>query len=369
MRGATVHYHGHRPTGTIKVSVVRGQHLSPPNGLGLPGSLVATVTWDSTKYLDEKSKKKLIEYDPTSKAPYHVGETESSSVTFNPEWSIMHESDQLQRLKQLLPSTNFLSRTNSDDTVMSNVTHNRGGSDNVLEVPILQPISALRQILDVKSESAGEDENFDEIELMPWEADLQKGAIVIQVRFSDVLSKLPLFDQILGEVVIPFHNIANGGVDGWFQVLPKGTLETIEDDSIEDTEPADKQSFLTRLTDPDSDSELQRDDEVQIEVPRIYIKADFVPPNTAVTDIDRETSVVVAEHMIWSANATKDSRGFIGSSLETFNTVRGVTGQVQYIQNVLGTILDIIEIIRNAFNFTVRIIFDIANYETFFQFF
>ena len=144
-------------------------------------------------------------------------------------------------------------------------------------------------------------------------------------------------------------------VDGWFQVLPKGTLETIEDAPFDDHhKDGDKKSFLTRLTDPDTESSGIDGTENQDKVPRIHIKAQFNAPNENVTDIDRETSIVVAEHMIWSSNATKDNRaGFIGSSLETFNTVRGVTGQVQLLQNQLGIILDIIEMIRNTFNFTV----------------
>lgn len=161
----------------------------------------------------------------------------------------------------------------------------------------------------------------------------------------------------LGEVVIPFHKIVDEGVDGWFQVLPKGTLETIEDEGVplEGHKDEDKKSFLTRLTDPDTESSGVDEKDDQDKVPKIHIRAEFNAPEGGVTDIDRETSIVVAEHMIWSSNATKDSRaGFIGSSLETFNTVRGVTGQIQLLQNQLGIILDIIETIRNTVNFTVR---------------
>lgn len=348
MKGATVHYHGHRPTGMLKVQVCRGQNLTPQIGLGIPGSLVSTVTWDPTKFLDEKSRKKLADFE---KGIYHAGETESSSVTFNPEWKSMHGSDQLERLKQLLPSTNFLSRTNLDDTSMSEKINIQSESRETLELPILQPISELTRQAGTKSDSEIEEDSADGIELLPWEA--SKGAIVVQVRFTDVLSKLQIFDQILGEVVIPFDKIVKEKVDGWFQVLPKGTLETIEENPSEKPEKSDKKSFLTRLTDPDNES--VEEDKIQDQLPLIYLKADFVPPSDNVTDIDRETSIVVAEHMIWSTNETKDSSGFIGSSLKKFNTVRGVTGQVQYLQNQLGNILDKIEILRNAFNFTVRI--------------
>lgn len=360
MKGATVNYHGHRPTGTLRVSVIRGQHLTPQNGLGIPGSLVSTVIWDPIKYLDDKSRDKILECDPTSKAVYHIGETESSSVTFNPEWKKMHCSDQLQRLKQLLPNTNFISESNPHDTINSNGVFVEGKSGQSLEMPILQPMTAPRQqsTVDIEEEEEEEGENVDEIELMPWDA--SHGAIVIQVRFTDVLSKLPIFDHVLGEVVIPFKNIVTNGIDSWFQVLPKGTLETIEDiptdESKLESENADVKSFLTRLTDPDSLRDVDEEPDAETHMPRIYIKAQFTPPEDDITDIGLETSIVVAEHMIWSANtASKDSRGFIGSSLETFNTVRGVTGQVQYLQNQLGKILDIIEKLRNLFNFTVSL--------------
>eukprot|EP01083_Nonionella_stella_P098365 276568_1 len=130
-------------------------------------------------------------------------------------------------------------------------------------------------------------------------------------------------------------------------------MDTVEE--FPDNEPEDpsNKSFLTRLTDPDDETISKINKEAKDTLPRIHIKAEFEPPNGIVTDIDRETSIVVAEHMIWSASATTDNRpGFIGSSLETFNTVRGVTGQVQYLQNQLGIILDVIETLRNTFNFT-----------------
>jgi hypothetical protein len=352
-----VQYRSHRPTGLLKVRVNRGQNLTPQVGLGIPGSLVSTVSWDPIKFLDEASKKTVSKFDITTKSIYHVGETESSSVTFNPEWRCMHDSNQLKRLKQLLPSTNFLSRTNANDVEIIEDTNSQDEKIEELEVPILQPIAAVQINTETEDDENGNSKS-DDIELLPWEE--SHGAIVVQVRFTDVLNKLPIFDQVLGEVVIPFHKVVKERVDGWFQVLPKGTLETIEENLIEDirTDEKDKKSFLTRLTDPDSEhikqSELEKDS-----LPRVYVQANFELPNDNVTDIDKETSIVVAEHMIVSVGTIKDSRGFIGSSLETFNTVRGVTTQVQYLQNKLGNILDAIEIIRNAFNFTV------CNYELF----
>ncbi len=199
MKDTTVQYEGHRPTGTLKISVDRGQHLTPQLGLGIPGSLVSHIVWDPTKFLDDKSIKKITDFDATSKEIYHVGETESSAVTFNPEWKAMHSSDQLQRLRQMLPSTNFLSRTNSSGDLTTNDISGKK-SQGTLEVPILQPIRALgQQGKTNQNEISEEEENKNQIELVPWEA--CKGAIVVQVRFTDVLNKLPIFDQILGESI------------------------------------------------------------------------------------------------------------------------------------------------------------------------
>ena len=325
--------------------------MTPQLGLGIPGSLISTISWDPTKYLDDKLKKKIVDFDPTSKVLYHLGETENSAVTFNPQWKSVHDSDQLKRLKQLLPSTNFLSRSNSNDLD----TDEMNKKLNSLEVPILQPIVERRVDAEAKVEeddSESDDDPAAKFDLVPWEE--SKGAVVVQIRFSDVLNKLPIFDQILGEVVLPFSSIVKNGVDGWFQVLPKGTMETIEEFPVEEPKAKEQKSLLTRLTIPDEEIVPDNDDKGHDKVPCVYVKAQFLPTDRVESDISRETSIVVAEHMIHHANTSKDSKsGFIGTSLETFNTVRGVSGQVQYLQNQLGNILDWIEIIRNTFNFTV----------------
>jgi len=347
LKCATVQYRNHRPAGTLKVNIVRGKNLSPH--LGIPGSLVCTATWDPTKFANEKTKKDIHDYDKSSVAAYHIGETESSAVTFNPEWKRLLQSDELQRLKQLLPSTNFLSRSSSHELNNSHLGINGDDKDhkNALEMPILQPI-ARGQEATITLE--GEEESVEQIELKPWES--SKAALVVQVRFTDVLNILPMFDQVLGDVVIPFYKIYNDNkISGWFQVLPKGTLETIE--IPQDLETTCDNSFLARLTNPDDETPEKDNQEKKNEVPMIYLEAEFIMPGDNFTDIDRETSIVVAEHMISSASASEDIRvGFIGSSISTFNTVRGVTGQVQFIQNQLGNVLNYIEIIRNAFNFT-----------------
>ena len=110
----------------------------------------------------------FTDFDAASKEIYHVGETESSVVTFNPEWKAMHSSDQLQRLRQMLPSTNFLSRTNSSGDMTTNDISVKK-SRSTLEVPILQPIRALGQHAGKTNQDgvSEEEENNNQIELIP----------------------------------------------------------------------------------------------------------------------------------------------------------------------------------------------------------
>jgi hypothetical protein len=46
--------------------------------------------------------------------------------------------------------------------------------------------------------------------------------------------------------------------------------------------------------------------------------------------------------------AQEQGLGMIGSSISTLKTVRGLGANLQFIQNQLGSILDIIEAVRNG---------------------
>ena len=308
---------------------------------GLPGSLVSTVSYHPLKFADENLKRDLLSCDPSAKSTYHIGETESSTVTSSPVWEQMLLSDDVQRLKQLLPSTNFLSRDeffSNGEELVDDVLTSRKNQESSLQYPLLQQI---------KSSNIMESQ----VELIPWKD--STGAIIIQIRFSDVLNKLPLFDQILGEVTIPLSRLVlEKDIEGWFKVELKGTPQSIET------------SIDHEVNEEDSDSDNEHDQKT-IKYsngsghPQIYIKVKLFIPNSSSTDIDRETSIVVTEQMARSANLSEEKGiGFIGTSINTFNTVRGVSGNVQYLQNQLGNALDMIEMVQNAFNFAVSVIFN-----------
>jgi len=351
MRGATIKYRQHRPVGELEISVIRGRNLVPQ--LGIPGSLVSTIMWDPLKFADESFKGSMIESDPSSGKIYQIGETESSGVTSAPEWKVAHASNELKRMRQLLPSTNFLSRTNSSANLKREVMDElKEYSTIVLNFPILQPIVFGGGHIE---ESEGEDNestvHMENIRLLPW--DTSKGAVVVRIRFADVLNKLPIFDQILGDVIIPFSRIAKDEtVEGWFQVLEEGTLQTLEEPKDDDA------TNMNSLKSSGREVELSDAASRTVEgMPYIYLRVALKLPNSRiVTDIDKETSVVVAEHLIRSANEKRDrGLGFLGTSINTFNTVTGVRGNIQYLQNQLGSFLDMIEIVKNLFNFTVCI--------------
>lgn len=346
MRGTSVKYKTHRPIGNVEISVLRGKNLVPHHGI--PGSLVSSIVWNPLKFADENVRESIIECDPASDGLYNVGETEGSGVTSTPEWKVVHGSNELERMKQLLPSKNFLSRTNSSGDFRSDIlTATVPQPENVLHFPILQPILPLGE-----RESSTDGTNTDHVHVLPWET--TKGAIIIQVRFADVLNKLPIFDQVLGDVVIPMSRVAQAGnVEGWFQVLEKGTSTTME---IQEEDPQTNiRSNSTEIAGEEGKSIVPP--KALDTSPSIYLSIKFkVPSNNAITDIDKETSMVVAEHLIRSANSKTDNGiGFFGTSINTFNTVTGVRGNLQYLQNQLGDILDMIEIILNAFNFTVSL--------------
>lgn len=355
-------YRKHRPLSDLNISILRGQNLIPHRGL--PGSLVASVLWEPSKFEDDVSKQLISNIDPTSQGIFHICETESSGVTFSPEWKSIHESEELQRMKQLLPKKNFLSRVHSSDS-LSLLNSLERKDDNVVHFPILQPIASSESF---EEEDSDEDDKEDcgnisskNVEILPWTA--SKGAITIEIRFVDVLNKLPIFDQVLGQVVIPISKIAEEGeLEGWFNVVEKGSIEISkiihmkrsEDNRKDDVEGT---SFLSRFTTPDADPKNGREQsETKETIPLVYLRLKLTNPGSlSPNEIERETSIVVAEHFIACFQKKKEdnSISFLGSSISTFNTVTGVRGNVEDLQNQLGAVLDMLDIFCNAFNFTV----------------
>lgn len=349
LKGTSINYRKHRPSAQLEISIPKGRNLTPNHGI--PGSIVANISWDGLKFANESTKTSITAYDPTSSAIYPIGETEGSGVTSSPEWGVILPSNELERMKQLLPSQNFLSRTHSGSLLSESefLEEQNKLSRKTLTFPVLQPIALGATNSSDDVEDLEEDDSYNDVRILPWKE--SKGALVVQVRFADVLNKLTMFDQVLGDVVIPFSKIAaDGKVEGWFQVLEKGTLRTVEEPELmEENEDEPSTNENVNETGDENDPEAP---EVR---PAIYLKAVVKFPNSRLaSDIDKETSVVVAEQLIRISKAKKENGlGFLGTSINTFNTVTGVRGNIQNIQNQLGDALDKIEMIKNLFNFTV----------------
>ena len=68
--------------------------------------------------------------------------------------------------------------------------------------PVLQPFKPLKN---------------DQYALVPWSA--SKAALVVELRFNDVLNVLPGSEYVLGAVCIPFTELfARGQISSWFHV-------------------------------------------------------------------------------------------------------------------------------------------------------
>ena len=274
-------------------------------------------------------KSSLAKLDTSSGCIHEVGATVSPGITSNPVWTHAQESLELMRLKHLLPDDS-LWRQEEEEKV-----------DASLSYPILQPIT--------------EDGGFSQedpdssmrtgVQLMPWEYSF--GALVVQVRFSDVLGSFQMFDSMLGEVVIPLAKLAGSGraVEGWFRLLDVGTKETLPGESSDDV------SVKSGASGEEEENAIPT-----LDFPELYLRAKFSSNTSRHGGIDQslpddmETSKVICEEMSRTASlAQENSIGVIGSSLNTINTVRTLGGKLQ---NQICIIVDILERVRNAFNFS-----------------
>ena len=342
-----VKYNIHRSIGILKARVTQGKNLRSPE-LGLPGSVVATILWDPLKYSCENDKKKIVDCDTTTKGVHEVGFTDKSAITSNPEWECVISSHETKRLQQLLPNDIIIK--NHDSTEKNSI---KSFSELFEEdspyvfFPLLQPISP-------GSKSIIQGKNYYDADILPWES--STGAVIVQIRFHDIMNKLPGIDDVLGEVTIPFSKLLeNKSVDGWFQVLEKGCNETV----VGSSEDMKSESIDELLPNEHSDNDVSITGS-EIEIPEIKINLSFMPPGeeVVISEREKEASIVIAEEMTKSVVLSQDAKvGIIGTSISTFNTVRGVRGNIQYIQNQLGYFLDIVEMIRNTMNFSVSKVF------------
>ena len=320
-------YKIHRPVGLLQISKLRGKNLRSRE-LGLPGSFYVSMSFDPLRYANEKRKKTISEIDSSSACIHQIGDTISPGITSSPVWIEARPSSELSRLKHLLP----------DDHL-----HLAPDSESLIIFPMLQPITKDKNLYI----NDNEDGLRESVGLLPWSSSV--GALVLQVRFSEVLSSFQLFENIavLGEVVIPLSKLAAGReVEGWFRLFDAGTTETAPGQSSDE-------GVITsnpRSLPDDSDDVVPEHD---FAIPELYVKAIFTSASNRATNnsIKVETSRVICEEMIRTASMSKQGNigVMIGSSISTINTVRTLGGNLQ---NQLSNVVNVIEMVRNAFNFS-----------------
>lgn len=305
----------YRPWGTITVSVSKGRNLLSQE-LGIAGNTSCKVIWEPLRLADEKTRERNAQSDVSADAPFEMGST-PTIYTSDPDWKGMEESAITKRLNQLLPS------------MKNNFFENSSGSDDENDVhklafPILQPLRST----DIKK---------DDVKLGSWES--SDGAIVLQVKFQDFFNNLPGFDHVLGEVVIPVHEIEmEKEIKGWFQILSVGTTSNLR---LEHHEVDGGDLFCGTSLDP----------------PRIHVNVKWDPPtNTTANDPDdseREMSNAIQEELVRSSILYKESKiNLVDSSIGAVTKALGIGGTVQVVQNTLGSIIDFIEGLINILNFT-----------------
>ena len=317
----------HRPVGLLHVGDLRGRHLRSRD-LGLPGSFYVSISYDPLRYANEKKRKAMSKLDAASACTHQIGATVSPGITSSPVWTEIRKSVELRRLNHLLPDDQLWGEEPLTNT------------KSLVKYPILQPITRDRCLF------VDDEDGQSSLGILPWEFSL--GAVVLQVRFSEVLGSFQLFENVLGEVVLPLAKLAGGQeVAGWFRLLSAGTIDTVPGQSSEDYAIVEAKS--RSLADSEYVSEGQ-----DYEVPELFLKVKFTTRSSGARKsvMDTENSRVICEELVRTASVSKEgSIGMIGSSISTLNTVRTLGGTLQ---NQISYVVNMIEMARNAFNFSVR---------------
>jgi hypothetical protein len=294
----SVDYSLHRPVGRMGITVDRGRNIRSPE-LGLPGNVGCHVFWDPSRLMTSVEKERWEKVDKAAITAHEIGSTGHVYST-GPHWGVINESTGTKRLRLLLPS----------DGDVFEILPPKDRSEFIF--PVLQPFKALKS---------------GQRALEPWNA--SRAALVVEIRFSDVLSVLPGSESLLGEICIPFTDICEREVCGWFHVHDVGSKQ-LDHAEVDDG------------------------------TPQVFLKFWWIPPKESSapesdTENDREVSIFVQEEMIRSAILSHQQKlGFVGSSIGALNTVRGLSGNILVVQNTLGLLLDVVEASCNAVNFTVR---------------
>lgn len=331
-----MNYTLHRPVGRISIEVSKGRNIRSRD-LGLAGNAGCRVYWDPLRCANAKQKEKILAIDKSANTLHEVGYTESKFTT-NPTWENFRQSEECQRLKQVLPHHGHFFETEEELAEASGC-----------EFPILQPFRKV-------DDDGDEPTHHINAELESWEA--SPGAVVFQIRFRDILNMLPGSDHVFGEVALPLSALLeNSEISGWFQVLGAGTT---------DLAPVKEASTLgvpavlgdTALVGGLADSALA----MALDLPMIWLTVKWIPPEENTGSIeeretDREASAVIQEELLrWEfTNRSHDKlKKLVIGGAGAIQTVSGLAGTLQMIQNFLGKLVGTLEIARNLLNFTVR---------------
>lgn len=304
----------HRSVAHLSLIIERGKNIRSRE-LGLPGSLNASVTWSPYHFLPPREISPLSNYEAT--APFLVGSTTSSGVTSSPIWRGILLTDEAFRLRQLF----YDIKPNIKETsVAFDQTWDEASS---FYLPILQPVALSVRHATVDSSPY--------LIALPWEQ--SSGAIIIQVRFDSVLNKLLVMEDVIGTVEIPLDLLLSA-------------------EKNEHGERILSRWFALSLIDEGQSRNGTKNLFDYADKPEIYVRVRLSFPQTDayLSIVDREMSSVVAEGMIRSTALSNGSKvSFIGSGINTINTVGGLISNIQLLQNQLGLFLDFAESTLNAF--------------------
>jgi len=323
-----------RPIGLISITELRGRNIRSRD-LGLPGSFGCCISYDPVRYASDKMKTSLAKLDESCSYTHDIASTVSPGITSNPVWSQVRDSSELVRLKHLLPNDRLWGQSDQKNGNVVNIRY-----------PILQPIA---KGIDFNNHASTDITNISGVQLLPWESSF--GAVVFQVRFSDVLGSFQMFDNVIGEVALPLSKLARGpGVEGWFRLLPVGTKDTVPGQSSVDD--------VMSMGNPPPVAEAEKVDTNEgalhrADFPELFVKFKFSAraiTKEMASSSDNETCKVICEEIVRNASTSKESNiSMIGSSISTLNRVRSLGGNLQ---NQISYVVDTIERVRNAFNFS-----------------
>ena len=398
-RESSIAHNLYRPIGQLHIRVSNGMNLRSRE-LGLPGSVACRVLWDPLRFVhDDTHRKSITKIDPHLRIVQEIGDTAFVFKT-NPVWDRMIMSKQTEQIQRIMQDKDRLYHdqvTTDSSKSKNNNTKKTDRNLDRLTLHLLQPIGPTRPPnadtnidKDIDEGMNGDDNPNDAIgtnthlspvvesvrdnttlSLQPWSS--LHGAIVVRVRFRDMINQIPGFEDDLGEVVIPMTKIVKEKqMSGWYRLIPPGSAPTAvssPDRFISAAIPAnvDHTATLNSNNNNDDDDDKNRDDEA-----RVYLTLDWkdgmdqklVTMATTATEtmstpeptsIDREISIVLEEQLTKWSTKNRTKIDLVGTSIGAIDSMIGLRHTLQSIQNGLGMGLDKVESVRNAFTFTVSV--------------